>query len=193
MLRVLAIVWVISSTAYADAQLALLTGTAWRTTTDMESHVAPGPGVALDVVSARDGFSVGAHVGWISGWNRIIQIGTPSDIRSFDSLLQIHVLFQYRDERFAIGGGLGIDDHHASSHYADPLPDQSSSFTHDDVALGAHVQASYDVASIDAGTFAAYAGAGIFHIFHPADLCPGECTPPHQTYALWVGAAFRFH
>ena len=192
MLRVLAIVLVLASTAHADAQLALVTGSAWQPSSGTDSREAPGPGLALDIISARDGFSVGGHFGWISGWNRTIQDGIPSDIRYFDWLLQAHVLFQYRDDRLAIGAGVGIDDHHASGHYADAAPDQAAPWTDNHAALGAHLQASYDVASIDAGTFAAYAGAGMFHIFHPADLCAGECTAPRQTYALWVGAAFRF-
>lgn len=192
MLRVLAIVGALASTAYADAQVAVLAGTAWRPSSGDASHVAPGPGFAVDLISSREGFSIGGHLGWISGWNRTLYHGTPSDLRYFDSLLQVHVLFQYRADRFTLGGGLGIDDRHASGQFVDAPPSDQSALLDDDAALGAHLQASYDVASIDAGTFAAYAGAGIFHIFHPADFCPGECTAPGQTYALWVGAAFRF-
>jgi hypothetical protein len=190
MMRALVIVVVVASCVHPAAQVAAVAGTAWRMTSGDDSRVAPGPGVALDIISEREGVSVGTHVGWISGWNRTLwREGTPTDERSFDSLLQLHVLIQDRVGALAIGGGIGLDNHAASGHYAD-APD-SPSFSSSDAALGAHASASYDVAHTDAGTFAIYVGAAVFHVLAGADLCPGDCTAPAQTVAAWAGAAFR--
>jgi hypothetical protein len=200
MLRVIIGCLLVASTAHADVTLALTTGPMWRSSTldayATEQRELPGPGASVDVISARDGWSVGAHFGWSSGFNRKVQPGTPSDLRSFDSLLQLHVLVQYRDSGFAIGAGVGHDVAIKYAHYADPVsstisPQQVDWFSSTDNALGGHVQASYDLGSIERGTFGVYAGAGLFHIFHPADLCAGECTAPHQGQALWVGVMFR--
>jgi hypothetical protein len=197
MRRAFLVILLVGSVADADPTETRFGLTATRTVQETQSPTdesqIPGPGLALDWVKVRsESHALGLHLAWNSGFNSTTSNSMPSHEESFDSLLQIHFLFELRDGPVTIGFGTGIDVLHRRAHYTDPLPfpDSSSSYTKTDKALGAHLQVGVEVGKIDRGTFSIVGSAGLFSLFQLAKLCDGELSCARQATTLSLGVAF---
>lgn len=147
----------------------------------------PGPGVSLDwaKMHSQQHFVLGAHLGWSSSFNRANVFGAEE--KTFQQLIEAHMLLEWRYGRVAFGGSFGLDVLDARGNYSDMNGDPD----HTDEAFGVRAQIAVDVGSIDSGTFAVTGSASLFSLLHASGVCGGELSCADQATAFSIGLAFR--
>lgn len=146
----------------------------------------PGPGVSLDWAKMpSQHFAIGTHVGWSSSFNRANLFGAEE--KTFQQLIELHMLLECRYDRFAFGGSFGLDMLNVRGSYSDMNGDPD----HTDNAFGIRGHLAVDVGSIDSGTFAVTGSASLFSLLHASGACGGELSCAEQATVFSLGLAFR--
>lgn len=186
------LVMLLGSTTVAAADPADFRFGAGATMVGQHSNLAtnvsqvPGPGLFLDwTKTPSPHFAIGLHFGWGSSFNRADLFGAEE--KTFQQLIEAHMLLEGRSGRVAFGASFGVDVLDARGSYSDGNGDPD----HTDEAFGTRVHLVIDVGSIDEGTFAVTGSASLFSLLHASGACGGELSCADQATALSIGVAFR--